>query len=203
MFEHDVATKLEILSRGLHAAGAAIVLVVVAAGYVLVFRPLDRRIEARQSRCEELEARVSNTDSLRAEQKQLAGRLAALDRQTVLLAKRVPDEPVEAEFLSQAAAAAAQVGLKIRDYRPGAVSARENCSQMEIQFSCAGPYGSLCRFLERLGSLDRLWRITRAEIAAAGPEGCTMNATMVLFFGLKKPADAAPRGLQPGGTKHG
>jgi Tfp pilus assembly protein PilO len=115
----------------------------------------------------------------------------------------VPEEPLEAEFLSQAAAAAAQVGLKIRDYRPGVVSARENCSQMEIQLSCAGQYASLCRFLERLASLDRLWRITHAEIAAAGPEGCTINTTMVIFFGLKKPAGAAPQGSSPGGAKHG
>ncbi len=203
MFERDIVKELRYLGIGLHAAGAAIVLVVAAAGYGLVLRPLDQRIEACELRSGELEDRVNNADSLRAEQQQLAGRLAALEQETAALAKRVPDEPLEAEFLSQAAAAASQAGLKIRDYRPGVVSARETCSQMEIEFSCVGPYRSLCRFLDRLASLDRLWRITRAEVTAARPEGCAMTATLVIYFGLKDAAKDAPRVAKPGGTKHG
>jgi len=203
MFEHDVAKKLKILSLGLHTAGAAIVLLVAGAGYALVFRPPDRRIEASESRSEELGDLLGKAESLRAEHQQLTRRLVALEQESAVLAKRVPEESLEAEFLSQAAAAAAQVGLKIRDYRPAVASERENCSQMEIQFTCAGPYRSLCRFLERLASLERLWRITHAEIAAAGPEGCTMSATMVIFFGLKKPAGPPPRSPKPGGAVHG
>jgi Tfp pilus assembly protein PilO len=203
MLEHDPDKKLRILGFVLHAAGLAIVLLVAGVGYGLLLAPMERRTEDCQARCLRLEARLSGLEALRARQQELDRRWAALAQDAAALGKRVPDEPLEAEFLSQVAAAASQVGLKILDYRPAVAGAQESCSQIEIQLSCSGPYRSLCGFLQQLAALERLSRVTHAEIAAAGPEGCTINLTLVVFFGLKRGADARARDVPPGGVAHG
>ena len=203
MVEHDLGKKLAILGLGLHAAGLAAVLLVTGVGYALLLRPVDSRIGEWEARSDELESRLEDADARRAEQQEISRRSAALAQDAAALVKRVPDEPLEADFLSQVAAAAGQVGLKILDYRPGVASPHENGSQMEIQLSCSGPYRSLCGFFERLGAFERLSRVTQAEITAAGPEGCAISMTLVIFFRLKKPADTPTPEVKSGGAAHG
>jgi Tfp pilus assembly protein PilO len=203
MVEHDLGKKLAILGLGLHAAGLTAVLLVAGAGYALLLGPVDARIGEWEARSDELEACLEGADARRAEQQELSRRSAALAEEAAALGKRVPDEPFEADFLSQVAAAAGQVGLKILDYRPGVAGPHENWSQMEIQLSCSGPYRSLCKFFERVGAFGRLSRVTQAEITAAGPEGCTISMTLVIFFRLKKPADPPTPGVKSGGVAHG
>jgi Tfp pilus assembly protein PilO len=195
MAEYDLNKRLKILGLGLHAAGLAIALAVAATGYVCLLRPVSDRIEQCEDSAARLEARLRNADARRAEQQELARRKAALAQEAEVLVHRVPDEALEAEFLSQVSAAAGQAGLKVLDYRPAAAGARENCWQMEIRISCSGSYRSLCGFLDRLSAFDRLSRMTDAEISAAGPEGCAIQMTMVIFFHLKQPA--SPRGQPP------
>jgi Tfp pilus assembly protein PilO len=203
MTDHDPAKKLKLLGAGLHVAGLATVLLVAGAGYALLLRPVNSRIEDCRTRSDQLEARLQSAEKCRAEHQELSRRSADLAQEASALAKRVPDEPLEAEFLSHVAAAAGQLGLKILDYRPAVASAQENCSQMEIQLSCSGPYRSLCGFLDRLGALDRLSRVTRADVTAAGPEGCAINMTLLVFFRLTTAAATPAPETKPGGTKRG
>lgn len=203
MLTHEPEKKLRVLGWGLHAAGLACVLLVALAGYMFVLRPVDYQIEEDEISADAMESGLARADALHAEQQDLTRRIAALVHDTGLVGQRVPEEPLEAEFLSQVAAAANQVGLKILDYRPGVASVQENCSKMEIQLSCSGPYRSLCGFLDRLNTLDRLSRITQAEIAAAGPEGCTIGLTLVVFFRLKNTSEASTQRVGSGVASHG
>jgi Tfp pilus assembly protein PilO len=203
MAERDLNKSTRVLGLGLHAAGLGVVLLIAAAGCVCLLRPVRLQIEGCETQAGRLEARLNSADKRRAEQQELTRQSAALAQEATALARRVPDEALEAEFLSQVAAAASQVGLKILDYRPAVASAQEDCSQMEIQLSCSGPYGSLCRFLERLTAFERLSRVTDAEIAAAAPDGCAVNMTLVIFFQLKRPAETPAPLAQPGGLARG
>ncbi len=203
MVDHDPARKLKLLGNGLHAAGLATVLLVAAAGYAFLLRPVSSRTDACTARSNLLEARLDSADKRRAEHQELSRRSAALAQEASALAKRVPDEPLEAEFLSQVAAVAGQLGLKILDYRPAVARAQENCSQMEIQLSCSGPYRSLCGFLDRLGAFERLSRVTQAEVTSAGSEGCAIQMTLVVFFRLATAADAPAPETKSGGVKRG
>jgi Tfp pilus assembly protein PilO len=203
MVDHDPARKLKLLGNGLHAAGLATVLLIAGAGYVFLLGPIGARIDDCLARADLLDTRLQSADKLRAEHQELTHRSAALTQEASALAKRVPDETLEAEFLSHVAAAAGQLGLKILDYRPASASVQENCSQMEIQLSCSGPYRSLCGFLDRLGALDRLSRVTQAEVSTAGPEGCAINMTLVVFFRLAAAAATPATEPKPGGIKRG
>lgn len=74
---------------------------------------------------------------------------------------------------------------------------------MEIQLACSGPYRSLCSFLDRLRAFERLSRVTQAEVAAAGRDGCAISMTLVVFFRLAKPASGPAPETKSGGIKRG
>jgi len=195
MFDHDPSKKLAMLGAGLHALGLAAVLAAAGIGYALVLRPLDGRIDELNDRSAGLEASLQNAHVVRAEQQRLRGVVAALEAKSAELEKRVPDEPLEGEFLSQLAQAAGQAGLKIGDYRPGVVRTSEKYSQMAVQLSCQGPYRSICDFLDRLSALPRLTQVETLDVSAGSPDGCPVSLSLVVYFRLTKaPAAQAAKG---------
>jgi len=200
MFQQGPSQKLAMLGVALHGLGLAIVLSATGIGFALVLRPLDAKIGELDGRGIELQAALENAPAVRAEHERLRRALAATEAAAAGLEKRVPDEPLEAEFLSQAAHAASQAGLQISDYRPGAVRTTRQCSLMEIQLTCQGPYRSLCDFLDRLAALPRLSQVERMEITAAGPEGNPVILWLSVYFRLAKtPADPGAKGGQAHG----
>lgn len=200
MFKHGPSQKPAMLGVALHGLGLVIVLAAGGVGYALVLRPLDDRIEELDGRTLQLQAALENAPTVRAEHERLRRAVAAMEAATADLEKRVPDEPSEAEFLSQAAQAASQAGLQIGDYRPGVVRAGQRCSHMEIQLSCQGPYRSICDFLDRLAALPRLSQVEKLEITAAGPGGYPVTLCLVVYFRLTKaPADPGAKGGQAHG----
>lgn len=203
MWEHDPVRKLKVLGACLHAAGLVTLLAIAGVGYLLVLRPLRAETADRHARAAMLENRLQDSDVLRAEHRRLTLAVAEREQKNRAVARRVPNEPLEAEFLAQAAALAGQAGLKLGDFRPGVVRVREGHSQMEIQLSCLGPYRSLCKFLDRLAGLDRLSRVAQMEVNAGASADCPATVTLVIFFRLTKPPEARPRTAQQGGAAHG
>jgi len=201
--EHELERRLRLFGLGLHAAGLAIVVLVAAAGQVCLLRPVASRIDACEATADQLEARLSTLGNRRAEHEELMRRSAVLAKDTAVLAKRVPAEALEAEFLSQVSATASQVGMKILDYRPAEANSQEDCSRMEIRLSCSGPYRSLCGFFDRLSAFDRLSRVTEAEITSAGTDGCSVQMTLVIYFHLKRPAESKSLRTAEGGIARG
>jgi Tfp pilus assembly protein PilO len=200
MFKRGPSQKLAMLGVGLHALGLAIVLAAAGIGYALVLQPLDARIDELDGRSVELQAALDDAPNVRAKHERLRRALVAMEAGGTGLEKRVPDEPLEAEFLAQAAQAATQSGLQIGDYRPGAVRTSGHCSQMEIQISCQGPYRSICDFLDRLSAIPRLSQVEKLEISAAGPDGYPVTLWLVVYFRLAKaPADPGAKGGQAHG----
>jgi Tfp pilus assembly protein PilO len=213
MWEHDPLRRLKWLGACLHAVGFLLLLAMVGAGYFLVLRPLDAEIADRQSRAATLEDRLKDVDVFRTEHQRLMQLATQHEQKNLAIAKRVPDEPLEAQFLAQVAAAAGQSGLKLGNFRPGVVRVRDGHSQMEIQLSCLGPYRGLCGFLDRLSSLERLSRVAQMEVSAGASADCPATVTLVIFFHLTKPPEAKPlegrpleakpRTAQQGGAIHG
>jgi Tfp pilus assembly protein PilO len=188
------------LGVGLHGLGLAIVLAAAGIGYGLVLRPLDARIDDLDGLSLKLQAALEDAPTVRAKHERLRLDMAAMEAGAAGLENRVPDEPLEAEFLSQAAQAASQSGLQIGDYRPGVVRTSRQCSQMEIQLACQGSYRSICDFLDRLAALPRLSQVEKLEIGAAGPDGYPVTLWLVVYFRLTKaPADPGAKGGQAHG----
>ena len=194
MNERDPNQNLQILGRSLHAAGLAVALLILGLGYAFVLRPLEADRAASAARKEDLGHSLADAANVRGEHRRLSAAAAEMERKVAELSGRVPQGPSEAEFLSELSVAAAQAGLKVRDYRPGVIRAQGTCSQLEIQLSCIGSYPGLCGFLERLAALPRLSRVVQLDVAAAPDPGqYPASLSLVVFFNLNvEPEAAAP-----------
>lgn len=190
--EQDLSKRLAVLGACLHALGLAILLSGSAAGYFLAIRPLEERISQCERRRAELEGLLQEADQVRQAHARLSQAVAAMEAKAALLQQRVPEEPMEAEFLSHLAQAASRVGLRVRDYRPGGVRLNEACSQIEIQLSGDGSYRSLCELLDRLAAMPRLNRVQAMQITAGTSGTCSINLSLLVYFRLARSPSGQP-----------
>ena len=184
----------------LHGGGLAIVLSSACAAWCFVYRPLESARGAALARCDEISGLLESTDRLRAEQAELKHSLVEARQQEEALLARVPDDAREAEFLGQISRLAEDVGMELRDYRPGQVREQATCSAMEVALTCEGSYDAMCRFLDGLGRLPRLANLSRLDIDGSQSSGdYTALLKLVIYFGAGEKAASAERSSGPHG----
>ena len=122
----DPEQRLRRIRCGVHVVGAGMLFVLALLAEMFVHRPLHNLNAACSQRTVELEAAIGDEGKVRAEHAQLAEALAAARHQAAVLRSHIPDKPREADFLGQASNLAGEVGLEIRDYRPGKPVASHN-----------------------------------------------------------------------------
>jgi len=183
-------TKLKLLGWGLNALGACVAVVIVTAAHFAVYGPIDDRADGSVRETDRLRAILRDEADVRAEHARVQRRLATARRQAMTLQARIPDEPQETEFLAQASQLAGQFGLKIDDYRPGAVTAGKAYSELQVDLICQGDYTSICRFLDQLSKLPRHSTIGRLQVDADHnrPEN-SVKISVTLYFVTEDPSD--------------
>lgn len=187
MMPSEPGRKLRLLGWATHAGGATVALAAACVLQLAAYGPLERRRASCQERSAELDRHLEEADQVRAEHGQLSQALAEMEEQARLCRQRIPEEPREAEFLAQIARAAREVGLQIRDYRPGPPITQGTHTEMEVLLSCEGTHASICGFLEQLPKLPRLSSLVKLEISSP-PAGnrYPVNMTLVIYFGAKE-----------------
>lgn len=194
-----MTNRLKLLDLALHGAGLVIVLSFVGVAWSLVYQPLEAARADAKARCSEINELLQSADRLRAEQSRLKNSLTdALEQERQLLA-RVPDEAHEADFLRQISRLAKEVGMELRDYRPGQTQPHTTCSAMEVALTCVGHYQSMCRFLDGVGRLPRLVNLSHIEINnSVSDDLYTAALKLVIYFGAT-PKAATPERKTPHG----
>lgn len=191
--------SLKRLDLALHGGGLAVVLSFVALAWSLVYQPLEAAQAEAKARCAEINELLQSGDRLRVQQRLLKRSLTDARQEERQLLARVPDEAHEADFLRQISRLAKDVGMELRDYRPGQAHPRATCSAMEVALICDGPYESLCRFLDGVGRLPRLVNLSHVEISNANGGGRhTATLKLAIFFGAQ-PNAATPERTAPHG----
>lgn len=187
------------LDRTLHASGVAAVLATLGMAWWLLYQPLDTACADAFARCHEIAALLGSADRLHAEKAALERASQESRQQEESLLARVPNEAHEAEFLRQISGLAKDVGVILRDYRPGQSREEAKYSAMEIALTCAGPYEALCRFLNGVGGLPRLVNVSRLEIDGSRGDGdYAASLKLVIYFGADAKRAAEGRSVPPG-----
>jgi Tfp pilus assembly protein PilO len=194
MHSVDPSYKVRVVRWSLHGLGALIFLTIGLLAHLAVNRPLDAQTAAYAQRTDRLQAVLRDGERLRKEHARLSEELALARQQAALLEKRIPDEPREADFLAQVSRLADEVGLRIRDYRPGVVKPRESYSTMRVDLICEGNYDSICRFVDGLSRLPRHSTIVRLEVDSAGKQKFySTNISLELYAAGSGQADGKAR----------
>ena len=187
MFENDPEKKLRWIGAGLHGLGLLIVAGTAAAAYTLLWVPLAEQVHQARDLQTIVQAKLDGAIEARLEHRRLLSALAKIERDAAALQRRIPEEPLEADFLAELTTAAQQVNLQIQNYQPGIVMVEPTCSQLEIVLSGLGSHQSICGFLDRLTRSPRLSRVLTLEIdAAADGELYPVSMKLVIFFDVKQ-----------------
>ena len=173
------------LGQSLHVVGALIVVGTATAIAVWGYQPLKAKHEHTGRLLDATQQFVAAGDSIESESRLVAQRLdeARLKYQGAL--RSVPDAAYESEFLSELSTLATQSELAIREFRPGGVTQRDACHELEIRLSAEGTYPNLCRFLAGLERLPRLCNVRSLNVSGTGSsaEGrYPIDLTVVVFF---------------------
>lgn len=190
---------LQRLDKALHGGGLATILATLGLAWWFVYRPLETARAEASARCQEIATLLGSADRLRAEQAVLERSGREAQRQEESLRARVPNEAHEAEFLRQISRLAKEVGVVLRDYRPGQARNEAKYSAMEVALTCAGPYEGLCRFLDGIGRLPRLVDVSRLEIdGSQSDSGYAASLKLVIYFGADAKRAAGERSVPHG-----
>ena len=188
--------KLKVLGWWLHGLGLAAALAIVLFAQLAVLRRIDEQAAACSLRAGQLEELLEDADRVRAEHARLTRELAVARRQAADLARRVPDEPQEADFLAQVSRLADDAGLEIQDYRPGTVTAEPSYSVVRVDLVCRGDYTGICRFLNGLADLPRHSTVSRLQIQSEESRGkCSVTMSLQLYFGVKARTSVGKKGV--------
>lgn len=158
--------ELRLLGSVLHVAGLGGTLALFALAAWLVVAPLDARRADFEHRGHKVDRLTAGRVRVERRHRELADELEAVERRKAELRRRITDGTREGEFLRQVSEVAAEVGLRVVSFQPGAVSKRGQYGTMQVQLVCDGRYDSICRFLAELDDLPRLTTIERMDITA-------------------------------------
>lgn len=178
--------EVKLVSWGTHLAGLTVLLVAAALYHLGVARPLLRAEAKDEADIEELHKLQRSAVGTRREHKRLGQAVEELKQQAAAMRRRIPDESDEAEFLNDVARLASEVGIKVVEYRRGAVVHSDTHSQLDLEIKCLGSYAGICHFMDRLHHLPR---ITSVKHLAIHPDPNSsqypLHVTLTLYFGIR------------------
>lgn len=182
------------LRRLSNGAGACAVAGMALLIWFQVYRPLvGRRASSREE--------ISHLDDLWRERERIETahlrHTAARDQAARDLdrwARSVPATTAEAELLDQLSAAAAELGLRLEEFRVDGVRTDAACPALEARTSVRASYHDLCRLLDRIEHLPRLCRIPRfrLDVDDAADAGHRVSLTLHAFFRPDASAESDP-----------
>lgn len=183
MINRTVSKQLKLLVWGTSAIGVLAVLATIAAAYQaqgLLHRER-QTLDARRRDDLELLARA---EQVRAERESAARQLESLQGELADLKSRIPATPNEAEFLAQLSKLAERSGVRLKNFRPGQVTAAGAVKTCDVQLSLVGSFGSICKLLDGLDEVPRFLSVARLNLTGPPSNGdtCTADVTISLCF---------------------
>ena len=140
------------------------------------------------------EALLERGEDFQASSRRLKEQLASVLETLTALQAKLPDTPDESQFLHELSERALATGVSLSDFRPGAITQRPNCKDIDLRLRGTGSYASVCRWLDQLRDLPRLIRISHVAISGPSAAGgdCLIDLQLNLVFGVNaQPALAA------------
>jgi Tfp pilus assembly protein PilO len=169
----------------LHAAGAAIVVLVVGAYYFIPYQRLEARGQSDLQRIDQLTTLISESAEVQRQNLDLRQELNALEASVAAIRERLPHEMRREEFTDELNRVAQEVGLHVLELRWGASEVTPSYTQAEVQLECDGSYASVCRFLDEVSQLTRITDIAQLQLEAdTESRNHPFQVTFVLYYGV-------------------
>jgi len=190
--------KIQKISTKTRAIAFGALVVVLLAVYVVQFQiPMRTKIEQLEKSLSELQAKIQQNDGkirklddLRAEVKNLQGRL-------VVLTEQLPPESEVSGLLRQIQNLVNQSGLVLRLWRPDRrrTHASGLYEEIPITLTLVGGYHNTATLFDRVGKLTRIVNILNIKIGSpkvgkSGNVDVEINCTAMTFAAVEKKVEA-------------
>ncbi len=188
----------QLLRASFAAIGAALWGGMLLGYYGCVYSPLHAREDAQQARIGELRNLLQNNVNVHTTHHELRAAVEELEGQIATIRRRIPDEPLEATFLSEATSIAHEEQLRIDDFGRLSIETFPNYSEVDVVLQGEGSYTSICRFVHRVSQLDRLSTVRQLSIESDLDENrYPFEVVYSLQFAMTSAIDNATNGEAP------
>ena len=171
------------LSWSLHAAGLGTLLLGAIVGYYVAVQPFVVQQAAMEQEVEHLTAKVQQGPEIRREHQEATLRVQQFRERMDAMRKRIPDEPCEAEFLTELAELATQQNVAIQNYQRGNVTDLKEHVRLGVELTLLASYPNLCRFLDELGRMRRISTVEKLEIRTSPTDDILpVHLSLVLYY---------------------
>ena len=188
----------QLLRVSVAAVGAALWGGMLLGYYSCVYVPLHAREHAQQARIEELRDLLQDNVNVHTTHQELRATVEELEAQIATIRRRIPAEPLEATFLSEATSIAHEEQLQIDDFSRLSIGTFPNYSEVDVVLQGEGSYASICRFVHRVSQLDRLSTVRQLSIESDLDENrYPFEVVYSLQFAMASAMDNATNGEAP------
>jgi Tfp pilus assembly protein PilO len=173
------------LGWALHAAGAAVVALVLGAFYALVYQSLVHQQAAAATRIGQMQQLLKKSSDVQRQHRQLRDQLTDLQHTVGKVRERLPEQVSRDQFEQELRDRAQAAGLRSIDVRHQPPEVMATHSQAEVEFGCDGSYASICQFLAELEKLTNLTRISRLTLDSVPNSGTNhLQGVFVLYYAV-------------------
>lgn len=177
MIDAQRSNPLSRVRRFWSAGGLAVVATLAAAWYAIGVRPATARLDRIRQAADAAEAFLATEAELSAELATADDRRNRLVARHTASTNRADAARDEVGFLRWLAERAAELGVRVEDYRPLGYSEYGDHRGRVLQLSASGSYRSVCRVLDAFRDAPQLNRLTTFNASPTG-EGDQLRATL-------------------------
>jgi len=169
----------------LHAAGGAVLLVVVGVSYGFGFSRFADQHEEHSDRTKQLSALLRTAPEVHIQHQRQQEEFEQLKQQTTAMRGRLPSLLGKEEFESSTKKIASTVGLFIKNTNWSDSIQGSSHSSAEFKISGNGSYASICKFLNEINQLARITKVSSLRLGSGQDSAqYPVDITFVLVYGV-------------------
>ena len=169
----------------LHGGGAAIALIVAAAFYRGVYKPLHDGIVDYQDRIVKVQDLTAVAPEVTREHQEMIDRFERLEAAAKATRNRMPRDPSANSFVDVATKLAKQASLHVDQFQTGLPQAYESYATIDVSCEVVGSYASVCKYLAAIDQLPQIARVLRLELhRSTDPARYPVQVTFQLYYQL-------------------
>jgi len=189
------------LSRLPWKAQLAVFIVLAGAGagafYYFYDMPAQERLATRQRELDAINKKIEKGRQTARQLSEFRKKDADLQARLDSLKQNLPEQKDAADLLRRVNTLAREANLKIRGFRPQAITTRQIHAEWPIGLELEGTYHNLGLFLDRVSKLPRIINVGALDIKGKQPPSpnatLEVTCTATTFVLLDTPAPSAPK----------
>lgn len=171
--------------------------VIGAAGYLLLLSPLQTRVDALAAQHGQLQRDIAQQRAILADLARFRRMVTEMEQRLTALREKLPTEKETPPLYRSLSDAASSAGLGVSLFQPKDAKLRDYYSEIAITLKAEGGYHELGNFLERVAGLPRVVNVTEWKLGHSKDVKNPVAAELTLATYTYRPVGAVPAPKPP------